>query len=419
MSYAIVRNEKLTRAEINGKGTHNDRKAKNHTNKDIDPTKTHLNYYIKKNELTYTKEFDKYLKENNLQCHLRSNSIIMCQMIFTSDQAFFDKIGEKETKRYFDECYKFICNYKNLGEKNIISAVVHLDEGAPHLHLMFVPVVHTKDKDGKEIEKICARDFWKGRDSYRKLQDAYFNHVKSKGFDLERGMFVEDTGRKHYSVEEYKKITNYENTKKILNEMKLELPDTPDITDIKVNRLSKKRDEKILEEIIKPKDELIKELYKDNLSLHKELLKQSKVVDEAEKYQKERDKILVDNEELHNTVKHLESEYKKKNNTLDLKFEDRKRELEQEFENKEFDIEYKYKHKIKKLEKENSHLHKIIDKFYETVEKFIDWVCHRFGIGESKQLIKDFEKQTNTFIDPVKQLDFEEKQKELEWDLER
>lgn len=35
MSYAIVRNEKLTRAEVNGKCTHNDRKAKCHTNKDI------------------------------------------------------------------------------------------------------------------------------------------------------------------------------------------------------------------------------------------------------------------------------------------------------------------------------------------------------------------------------------------------
>ena len=91
MSYAIVRNEKLTRAEVNGKGTHNDRKTKNHTNKDIDTTKTHLNYYIKENELTYTKEFDKYLKENNVQGHLRSNSIIMCQMIFTSDQVLFDK----------------------------------------------------------------------------------------------------------------------------------------------------------------------------------------------------------------------------------------------------------------------------------------------------------------------------------------
>lgn len=418
MSYAIVRNEKLTREEINGKGTHNDRKAKNHTNKDIDPTRTHLNYYIKKNELTYTKEFDKYLKENNLQCHLRSNSIIMCQMVFTSDQAFFDKIGEKETKRYFDECYKFICNYKNLGEKNIISAVVHLDEGSPHLHLMFVPVVHTKDKDGKEIEKICARDFWKGRDSYRKLQYAYFNHVKSKGFDLERGIFVEDTGRKHYTVEEYKKITNYENTKKILNEIKLDLPDTPDITDIKVNRLSKKRDEKILEEIIKPKDDLIKELYKDNLSLHKELSKQSKVIDEAEKYQKERDKILADNEELHNTVKHLEHEYKKKSNHLDMDFNNRKRKLEEEFEENAFNLEYEYKGKYRKLEKENNHLHKIIDNFYETVENFIDWVCNRFSIGESKQLIKDFERQTNTFIDPLEQIKYEEKL-EKEWDLER
>lgn len=415
MSYAIVRNEKLTRVEINGKGTHNDRKAKNHTNKDIDPTKTYLNYYIKKNELTYTKEFDKYLKENNVQCHLRSNSIIMCQMIFTSDQAFFDKIGEEETKRYFDECYKFICDYKNLGEKNIISAVVHLDEGAPHMHLMFVPVVHTKDKEGNDIDKICARDFWKGRDSYRKLQDAYFNHVKSKGFNLERGLFVEDTDRKHYTVEEYKKITNYENTKKILNKVKLELPEVPNINNI--SKFSLKRDEKILEEIIKPKDELIKELYKDNLSLHKELSKQSKVINEAEKYQKERDKILADNEELHATVKHLEYEYKKKNNTLDLKFENRKRELEQEFENKEFDIEYKYKHKIKTLEKENNHLNKMIDKFYETVDKFIVWICNKFSLGESKQVIKDFEKQTNTFIDPVKQLEHEEREKECDLEI--
>ena len=36
-------------------------------------------------------DYDKYLKENNVQGHLRSNSIIMCQMIFTSDQVLFDK----------------------------------------------------------------------------------------------------------------------------------------------------------------------------------------------------------------------------------------------------------------------------------------------------------------------------------------
>lgn len=93
--------------------------------------------------------------------------------------------------------------------------------------------------------------------------------------------------------------------------------------------------------------------------------------------------------------------------------------LEQEFENKEFDIRYEYKNKIKSLEKENHHLHKIIDKFYETVKKFIDLVCHKFGIGESKELVKNFQEDTHTFIDPIKQLDFEEKRKELEWDFER
>ena len=415
MSYAIVRNEKLTRAEVNGKGTHNDRKAKNHTNKDIDTTKTHLNYYIKKNELTYTKEFDKYLKETNAQGHLRSNSIIMCQMIFTSDQIFFDKIGEKETKRYFNECYKFICNYKNLEEKNIISAVVHLDEGVPHMHLMFVPVVHTKDKDGIDIDKICARDFWKGRDSYRKLQDAYFNHVKSNGFDLERGMFVEDTDRKHYTVEEYKKITNYENTKKILKEIKLEIPEVPDINEI--SKFSIKRDEKILKEIIKPKDDLIKELYKDNLSLHKELSKQSKVVDEDVKYQKERDKIIKDNKELHNTVKELKHEYQNKSDTLDLKYDNRKRKLEKEYQEKSYNLEYEYKYKVRKLEKENSKLHKIIDKFYETIDKFIHWICVKFDIAEEDNLIRDFQKETNTFLNPEKQIRHEEMEKE--WDLER
>ncbi len=405
MSYAIVRNEKLTRAEINGKGTHNDRKAKNHSNKDIDPTRTHLNYYIKKNEFTYTKEFDKYIKENNLKGHLRSNSIIMCQMIFTSDQAFFDKIGEKETKRYFDECYKFICNYKNLGEKNIISAVVHLDEGAPHIHLMFVPVVHTKDKEGNKIDKICARDFWKGRDSYRKLQDAYFNHVKSKGFDLERGMFIEDTGRKHYTIEEYKKITNYENTKKLLNEMKLELPEVPDINDI--SKFSIKRDEKILEKIIKPKDDLIKELYRDNLSLHKELTKQSKVIDETQKYQKERFSIIADNQTLHNTVKNLEYEYK-----------ERKKTLEYEFEDKSFNLEWQYKNKIHKLEKENNHLKKVIDKFKETTKKFIKWICKKFDLPSEDEVIRNFEKETHTFIDAEKQIKHE-KNMENEYELDK
>ena len=116
-------------------------------------------------------------KEKNLKGHIKSNSIILCEMIFTSDKEFFDNIGEEKTKRYFRESYKFVCDYKNLGEKNIISAVVHLDEGVPHMHLIFTPVVHTKDKEGNDIDKVCSRDFWKGRDSYRTLQNNFYDYI--------------------------------------------------------------------------------------------------------------------------------------------------------------------------------------------------------------------------------------------------
>ena len=415
MSYAIIRNDKLTRVDAQGSYIHNDRRSKGHSNKDIDPTRTHLNFWCKKNELTYIKEFDKMKKEYDLKGTIRSNSNIMCEMMITSDNAFFNKIGLEETKRYFKESYKFVCNYKNLGEKYIVSAAIHLDETTPHMHLVYIPIIHTKDKDGKEIDKICCRDFWKGRDSYRQLQNAFHKYITSKGFDLERGLPVEETGAKHEKIEDLKKLTNFENTKKVLDNIKLKLPETPNINDIKLIKLNR---EKVENEIIKPKDDEIMELYQENLKLHNELSKQVNLVNVAEKYQKERDFILADNKELHNTVEHLEHKYKKKNNTLDLKFENRKRELEQEFENKELNIEYKYKSKIRLLEKENNHLHKIIDKFYETVDKFIVWICHKFGIGESKELVRDFQEETHTLIDPVEQIKYEEKL-EKEWDLER
>lgn len=113
-------------------------------------------------------------------------------------------------------------------------------------------------------------------------------------------------------MKEYKEITNFDKTKEKLQNLKLELPDVPDLEDINVNRLSKKRDEKIIEEIIKPQDDLINELYKNNLSMHQELLRQAKMVEKAEKYQNERDKIMADNRELHNQLDNIKAEYKEK-----------------------------------------------------------------------------------------------------------
>jgi len=368
MSYAIIRNTKYKRENLKGIFRHNERKNKNYSNDNIDKEKSYLNYSIKSPQYSYEKEFDRIKEKYNLKGQIKRVSNIACEYIITSDHDFFERIGEKETKRYFETAYKFVTEYKNLGEQYIISAKVHMDEQSPHMHLIFLPVVHTTDKKENYIDKLACSEFWKARDSYRHLQDAFYKYMVENGFNLQRGLPKEETNRKHYSVEEYKKITNFKETKEILKNLNLELPNVPNIEDININRLSKKRDEKILEEIIKPKDELIQNLYKDNIDLHRQITRQSQVIEEAEKYQKERDSIIADNEELHNQVKNIKAEYKEK----------------------EFDIEWKYKSKIKSLEKENIYLHKVVNKFKETIEKFIKWICKKLDMGAEDNLIRDF-----------------------------
>lgn len=407
MSYAIIRNEKLTRAQAMGAYKHNERKTKNHSNKNIDSSRTELNYYLKKNELSYIKEFDRIKKKYNLKGQIRSNSNIICEMVFTSDQKFFDEIGYEESKRYFTESYNFICNYKNLGKQNIISAVVHMDEDTPHMHLLFIPVVHTTDKQGNKIDKVCCRDFWRGKNSYRDLQNAYFKHISEKGFKLERGELVEVTNREHYSIQEYKKITNYENTKELLKNIKLELPETPDIKDFK--KLMLNRDEKIENEVIKPKDDLINKLYNENILLHKELSKQANTINIATEYEKKHTQILEDNVNLQFKCKKLEK-------TL----ENKEKELKQQFEDETYKIDYQYQKIINKLEKENTYLKKVIDRFKFTVQKFITWICHKFSAPSEEALIRDFERETYMDFDVEKQLninrfDKEQQEEELEY----
>ncbi len=395
MSYAIIRNTKYKRENLKGIFRHNERRNKNYSNDNIDKEKSYLNYSIKSPQYSYEKEFDRIREKYNFKGQIKKVSNIACEYIITSDHDFFERIGEEETKRFFETAYKFVAEYKHLGEQYIISAKVHRDEQTPHMHLIFLPVVHTTDKKGNSIDKLACSEFWKAKDSYRQLQDDFYKYMVENGFDLQRGLPKEETNRQHYSVEEYKKITNFKQTKEVLKNMKLELPDVPNLEDINVNRLSKKRDEKILEDIIKPKDNMINELYKDNLILQQELSRQARIVEKAEKYQRERDKIMEDNENLHNEVEQINAEYKQKEN----------------------DIEWKYKSKIKSLEKENSHLHKIIDKFYETIDKFIHWICKRFDMGVEDNLIRDFQKETNTFLDAEKQIKYEEREKEIEMEI--
>ena len=69
-----------------------------------------------------------------------------------------------------------------------MSAKVHMDEETPHMHLIFLPVVHTKDKEGNDIDKLACSEFWKAKDSYRQLQNAFYNYMVFNNFELERGL---------------------------------------------------------------------------------------------------------------------------------------------------------------------------------------------------------------------------------------
>ena len=207
MSYAIIRNTNYKMKNLSGIYRHNERKNTNYSNKDINKQLFKLNYSIKAPYSTYQKVLQDIRTKYNLKGMIKKVSNVMCEFIITSDKEFFNSIGEEETKRYFETAYKFVANYNNLGEEFIVSAKVHLDETTPHLHILFIPVVHKKDKEGKEISKIACSEYWKGKDSYRKLQDIFYSYMIKSGFKLERGNTVNN---EHIPTETLKKVTNYE-----------------------------------------------------------------------------------------------------------------------------------------------------------------------------------------------------------------
>ena len=219
MSFAIIRNSNYKKDNLAGLYKHNERKNTNYSNKNIDKSKFALNYSLKKCNTTYYNAFKTLQNQYNLQGRVISTTNILCEYVITSDKQFFEKLGEKETLRYFKTAYKFVANYQNLGEEFIVSAKVHNDEATPHLHIVFVPVVHKYDtKSGKQISKIACSEYWKGKDSYKKLQDNFYSYMIKSGFELERGM----NGNTHLETEKLKKITNYEVQKYQMQSVNLE-----------------------------------------------------------------------------------------------------------------------------------------------------------------------------------------------------
>ena len=96
MSYAVARMQKIKSGNLGGAYRHNERIFENHSNKDIDPEKTHLNYELtdRDRSIPYDKQIKQYINENKISKRaLRKDAVLCNEWIITSDKAFFENMS--------------------------------------------------------------------------------------------------------------------------------------------------------------------------------------------------------------------------------------------------------------------------------------------------------------------------------------
>ena len=206
--YAILRFAKYKGPEISGIEAHNERtKEKYASNPDIDPTRTHLNFHLIKPERRYRAESEKQIAEAG--CRTRSDSVRVVEALITATPEFFKGKKRSELKEFFNEALEFI--KQNQAPETIISAVVHLDEKSPHMHLCFVPL--TEDK------RLCAKEIVGNRKKLTEWQHKFWEHMVKKYPDLERGESASETGRDHIPTRVFKQMARLNKQHDKLEEM--------------------------------------------------------------------------------------------------------------------------------------------------------------------------------------------------------
>ena len=114
----------------------------------------------------------------------------------TATPEFFKGKKKAEIKAYFQEALDFIQEHQD--PKTIISAVVHMDEKTPHMHLSFVPLT----EDGR----LCAKEIVGNKKKLTQWQDRFWEHMVKKYPDLERGESASETGRDHIPPRVFKQM---------------------------------------------------------------------------------------------------------------------------------------------------------------------------------------------------------------------
>lgn len=184
--YAILRFAKYKGPEIGQIEAHNERKKEKYaSNPDIDTSRSHLNFHLVHPERKYRAEAERQIAQAG--CRTRKDSVRVVETLVTASPEFFKGKKQAEVRAFFEEAVRFI--ERRQPKDTIISAVVHMDEKTPHMHLSFVPLT----KDGR----LSAKDIVGNKKKLTWWQDQFWKHMVRRWPDLERGESASETGRTH------------------------------------------------------------------------------------------------------------------------------------------------------------------------------------------------------------------------------
>lgn len=193
MSYIVARMEKMKVGNLGGAYRHNERIFKNHSNKDIDPNRSHLNYELTDRDcsVSYEKQIKNYVNETKISKRaIRKDAVLCDEWVITSDKKFFEDLNQEQVQEFFETAKKYF--EEQYGKQNIAYASVHLDESTPHMHMGVVPM-----KDGKLSSKAMF-----DREELKSIQDKLPKYMNEHGFEVERGEL--NSEKKHKTVAEFK-----------------------------------------------------------------------------------------------------------------------------------------------------------------------------------------------------------------------
>ena len=206
--HAILRFAKHKGSPAGPLEAHHERKKEQYaSNPDIDTIRSKYNFHIIKPEGRYYHFIQKRIEESG--CRTRKDSTRFVDTLITASPEFFQSRSAKEIAEYFQRASEFFVD--RVGRENIISAVVHVDERTPHLHLTFVPL--TKDN------RLCAKEIIGNRTALTKWQDDFHEWMVEKYPELERGESASKTGRKHIPTRLFKQAVNLSKQAKKIEQM--------------------------------------------------------------------------------------------------------------------------------------------------------------------------------------------------------